>query len=165
MFSILQSRGTSLTVKTIFLNPAQSQRIRLHVKRMLSIRHVLKGPTSIDQPCIGRYTRITVMSAVRHGPTVTVPRYGLRESDTRFSPSGFFHESVSPGPLSIPLGPFWFFSKIRGDISESIFITGRNDTRNNLFSGVNDTGDKTVLPIPAWLDLKMKNKQKFYLQE
>jgi hypothetical protein len=28
----------------------------------------------------------------------------------------FFHESVSPQPQSIPLGPFRIFSKIRGDI-------------------------------------------------
>jgi hypothetical protein len=28
----------------------------------------------------------------------------------------FFYESVSPKPLSIPLGPFRIFSKIRGDI-------------------------------------------------
>jgi hypothetical protein len=53
---------------------------------------------------------VTVVSSVRHGLTGTVPRYGLRESDTRFSPSGFFYESLSPGPLSIPLGPFRFFS-------------------------------------------------------
>jgi hypothetical protein len=33
-----------------------------------------------------------------------------------FFASGFFHESVSPEPQSIPLGPFRFFSKIRGDI-------------------------------------------------
>ncbi len=43
---------------------------------------------------------------------------------------------MSPRPLSIPLEPFWNFSKIRGDICESLFITGVNDT------GVNDTGDK-----------------------
>jgi hypothetical protein len=30
-----------------------------------------------------------------------------------------FHESVSPTPLSIPLGPFRIFSKIRGDIRSS----------------------------------------------
>jgi len=41
------------------------------------------------------------------------------------------HESVSPGPLSIPLGSFWLFSKIRRDNREWMFI-----------SGVNDTGDK-----------------------
>jgi hypothetical protein len=41
-----------------------------------------------------------------------------RESDTRFSASSFFHKSVSPGPLSIPIGPFRIFSKIRGDIRE-----------------------------------------------
>jgi hypothetical protein len=31
----------------------------------------------------------------------------------------FFYESVSPKPLSIPLGPFRIFSKIRGDIRSS----------------------------------------------
>ncbi len=30
-----------------------------------------------------------------------------------FFTSGFFHESVSPQPQSIPLGPFQIFSKIR----------------------------------------------------
>jgi hypothetical protein len=43
--------------------------------------------------------------------------YVKRESDTKFLTSDFFHKSVSPGPLSIPLGPF-LFSKIRGDIRE-----------------------------------------------
>jgi hypothetical protein len=46
-------------------------------------------------------------------------------SDTRFSTSDFFQKSVAPallifylffGPLSIPLGPFRIFPKIRGDI-------------------------------------------------
>jgi hypothetical protein len=32
-----------------------------------------------------------------------------RDSATRISTSGFFHESVSPKPLSIQLGPFQFF--------------------------------------------------------
>jgi hypothetical protein len=36
----------------------------------------------------------------------------------RCSTSGFFHESVSPKPMSIPLGPFRIFSKIRVDISQ-----------------------------------------------
>jgi hypothetical protein len=40
----------------------------------------------------------------------------------------FFHKSVYPGPLSIPLGPFRIFSKIRGDIREWMFISGVNDT-------------------------------------
>ncbi len=40
----------------------------------------------------------------------------------------FFHESVSPKPLSKPFGPFRFFSKIRGDIHSSRFATGVNDT-------------------------------------
>ncbi len=42
-----------------------------------------------------------------------------RDSVTRFSTSGFFHESVSPKLLSIPLGPF---SNIRK------FATGVVDT-------------------------------------
>jgi hypothetical protein len=40
----------------------------------------------------------------------------------------FFHESVSPKPLSIPLGLFRIFSKIRGDIRSSRFATGVVDT-------------------------------------
>jgi hypothetical protein len=44
-------------------------------------------------------------------------------------------------------------------------FSGVNDTADNFFAGVNDTAYKTVLTIPACLDLKMKNKQKFNLQE
>ncbi len=49
-------------------------------------------------------------------------------SVTRLSTSGFFHESVSPKPLSIPLGSFQIFAKIRRDIRSSRFATGVNDT-------------------------------------
>ncbi len=44
----------------------------------------------------------------------------------RFSTSGFFQESVSPKPLSIPLGQFQIFSKVaeRGDIHSSRCTTG-----------------------------------------
>ncbi len=48
---------------------------------------------------------------------------------------------MSPGPMSIPLGPFRIFSKIGGDILIWMFITGVNDTGQKLFTGVNDTGD------------------------
>jgi hypothetical protein len=41
------------------------------------------------------------------------------DSATRFSTSGFFHKSVSPKPLSLPLGSFQIFSKILGDITSS----------------------------------------------
>ncbi len=34
----------------------------------------------------------------------------LRDSVTRFSTSGVFHESVSPQPLGVPKGPFRIFS-------------------------------------------------------
>jgi hypothetical protein len=40
----------------------------------------------------------------------------------------FCHESVSPKPLSIPIGPFRIFSKIRGDIHSSRCTTGVADT-------------------------------------
>ncbi len=49
----------------------------------------------------------------------------------RFSTSGFFHESVSPKPLSAQLGPFRIFSKIRGDIRSSMCTTGVVDTGGN----------------------------------
>jgi hypothetical protein len=44
------------------------------------------------------------------------------------SASGFFHDSVSPQPLSIPFGPFRIFSKIRVDIRSSRLTTGVVDT-------------------------------------
>ncbi len=40
----------------------------------------------------------------------------------------FFSWISVPQAQSIPLGPFWIFSKIRGDIRELMFITGVNDT-------------------------------------
>ncbi len=40
----------------------------------------------------------------------------------------FFHESVSPKHLSIPLRPFQIFLKIRGDILSSRCTTGVVDT-------------------------------------
>jgi hypothetical protein len=49
---------------------------------------------------------------------------------------------VSPGPLSISLGSFWIFSKIRGDIREWILISGVNDTAEKFISGVVDTGEQ-----------------------
>jgi hypothetical protein len=46
--------------------------------------------------------------------------HALRDSATRFSTSGFFHESVSPRPLSIhPLRAVSIFLKIRGDVRSS----------------------------------------------
>ncbi len=43
------------------------------------------------------------------------------------------------------------------------FIAGVNDTADKFFGSVNDTGEYRVLPILAFLHLKMKNKQKFNL--
>jgi hypothetical protein len=42
-------------------------------------------------------------------PMVKLLKIVKRDSVTRFFASGFFHESVSPNPLSIPLGPFRSF--------------------------------------------------------
>jgi hypothetical protein len=42
------------------------------------------------------------------------------------------------------------------DTAKKLF-TGVNKTANKFFDGVNDTAHKTVLTIPACLDLKMKN--------
>ncbi len=54
----------------------------------------------------------------------------------RFSSSDFFHESLSTAPLSIPLGPLQFFTKIHEDIHNFVF-TGVVDTGHKLFTGVN----------------------------
>ncbi len=57
----------------------------------------------------------------------------------RFFASGFFHESVSPQPHSIPLGPFRICSNIRGDIRKSRCTTG-----------INDTGGKFATSFVCW---------------
>ncbi len=57
----------------------------------------------------------------------------------RFSSSGFFHELVSLGSLSIPLGPLRLFTQICGDIRNFVFIAGVNDTDDNLYMLVSTT--------------------------
>jgi hypothetical protein len=85
--------------------------------------------------------------AANHSPGRT-----SRDSVTRFFASGFFHESVSPQPQSIPLGPLQIFSKNCGDIRKSRcttgintggkFATGVNDTSGKVAAGINDTRGK-----------------------
>jgi hypothetical protein len=53
-----------------------------------------------------------------------------------------FHESDSPQPQSIPLGPFQIFLKIRGDIRKSRCTTGINDTGSKISAGINNTSGK-----------------------
>ncbi len=40
-----------------------------------------------------------------------------------------------------------FFSKIRRNIRELMFVTGVNDTGDKLFSGINDTGEKFIASV------------------
>ena len=86
----------------------------------------------------------------------------------------FFINQCTPGPQVFHWSLFEFFSKIRGDIRELMFIAGVNDTAVKLFTGVNDAADKffsgvndtggyRVLPILACQHLKMKNNEKFNL--
>ncbi len=49
-----------------------------------------------------------------------------RDSAKRFSTSFIFHDSLFPKPLSIPLGAFQTFSKIRRDIHSSKLIPAAN---------------------------------------
>ncbi len=81
------------------------------------------------------------------------PVFHLKGQCHEIFASGFFHESVSPKPLSIPLGPFRIFSKIRGDICSSRLTTGgkfatvSTTPAANLatsFTSVVDTGGKQL---------------------
>jgi hypothetical protein len=70
-----------------------------------------------------------------------MPGCGLGKGRVSQEISGFF------SLISVPQAPEYsigavsnFFSKILGDIRESIFITGVNDTGDKLFTGVNDSG-------------------------
>ncbi len=76
----------------------------------------------------------------------------------------FFHESVSPRPRRIPLGPFWIFLKIRGGSRELIFIAGVNDTGDKLFSGVNDTSEKFIAGVINLCHGEINKKPKNFRQ-
>jgi hypothetical protein len=74
---------------------------------------------------------------------------GLKRQCHEIFASGFFHESVSPQPRSIPLGPFKIFSKIRGEIRKSRCTTGINDNGGKIVTGINDIGGKFATGINA----------------
>ncbi len=59
----------------------------------------------------------------------------------------FFHESVSPQPQGIPLGPFQILLKIRGNIRKSRCTTGINDTGGKIAACINDTGGKFATDV------------------
>ncbi len=64
----------------------------------------------------------------------------------------FFHGSVSPWPLSIPLGPFRFCPKIRGDIREWMFM---NSAKSFLFTD-NFFSPVSLTPAIRQLNLCLK---------
>jgi hypothetical protein len=47
--------------------------------------------------------------------------------------------------MSIPLGKFRIFTKIRGDTRNFVFIAGVVDTGDELFTGVIDIGDTGIV--------------------
>jgi hypothetical protein len=51
-----------------------------------------------------------------------------------------------PGPQVLQWSLFDFFPKF-ADIRELMFITGVNDTDDELFSSVNDTGEKFIAGV------------------
>jgi hypothetical protein len=53
----------------------------------------------------------------------------------------------TPIPQVFHWGRFEFFSKIRGDIRELMFITGVNDTGKKMFSVVNETVEKFIAGV------------------
>jgi hypothetical protein len=73
----------------------------------------------------------------------------LKGQCTRIFSSGFFHESVSPQPQSIPLGSFQIFLNIRGDIRKSRCTRGINDTCGKFATGVNNTSRKVSMTLAA----------------
>ncbi len=57
----------------------------------------------------------------------------------------FFLWISSPEHQSIPLGPFWIFPKICGDIHKSRCTTGINYTGGEFATGVNNTSAKIAV--------------------
>ena len=72
-------------------------------------------------------------------------QFGIKGSLTRdFQLQFLFMNQCPPRPLSILLGAFQLFSKIRRENREWMFINGDNDTGYKLFGSVNDTADKFI---------------------
>jgi hypothetical protein len=75
-----------------------------------------------------------------------VPQELHRESDTRFSTSGFFHESVSPRPPVFHWGCFEFFQKF-AEIFANEYLSPVSLTPAINCSGVSTTPAKNVSPV------------------
>jgi hypothetical protein len=60
----------------------------------------------------------------------------LKGTVLRFFASAFFHESVSPKPQRLPLGPFQSFQQICGDNGKKRFSTGINDTSDKFATSI-----------------------------
>jgi hypothetical protein len=106
---------------------------------MSSARHSWET-TGGPQDSLDRYT---AARRAAEPPTETKNYLTLKDSVTRFFASGFFHESVSPQPQSIPSRPFRFFSKF----AEIFTIQGAQPVSTTpaavekFATGVVDTGD------------------------
>jgi hypothetical protein len=70
------------------------------------------APVEVLSECHIEFLR-TFLNKVRIiCPSLEISKWSsYRDSATRFFASSFFHQSVSPNPLSIPLGPFQIFTK------------------------------------------------------
>jgi hypothetical protein len=90
-------------------------------------------------PAIGTEIIMTIEVISIYSSTIAMNFFFIKDSAIKKSVKGqcheifdfwFFHESVSPKPLSIPLRPFQIFSKICGDIRSSRLTTGVINDKN-----------------------------------
>ncbi len=124
-----------------------------HIFESYKINIYRAAPSCVYVACCNRHAclpigRSGVRFSARYSGTLCLPTalritYSsallLKDSVTRFFASGFFHESVSPQPQNIPLGPFWIFSKIRG---RGQICHWCQRTGGKIATGVNDAGGK-----------------------
>jgi hypothetical protein len=86
--------------------------------------------------------------------TLLLESLSPKRSLTQIFDFKFFHESVSPWPLSIPLGPFQIFYENSQRYPQLYVYRPVNDTSDKLFTGVNDTGNK-LLPVLLLRSLRL----------
>ncbi len=103
--------------------------------------------------CIRGYLRLAQTELLASSNLSGTVNHALNGTWHKILTSGFFHESVSPRLLSIPLGLFLTFSKICGDIHGWMFTPvsmklaiscspcGVTETSDKFIAGVNNTGD------------------------
>ncbi len=113
------------TVLIFFENSRRYSQAKVHHRYQRHRRHICHRYQRHRWQILPSFSLVLLIPVANLPPVSTIPA-----------------ASVSPQPQSITLAPFWFFSKIPGDIRKPRCTTGINDAGGKFTTGVSDTGGK-----------------------